>query len=281
MTASLRFMLVSNDTEIARHVAQVGGIDAFVDLEFMGKTERQGHLTTWKSKQTIDDVSRMREALADCYVLVRVNPLHDGSRREIDEVVARGADGVMLPMFHDRASVERFCDLLAGRAEPVPLFETSASVAAIPDIVPAVGLRRLHIGMNDLHLDLKNDFLFEPLANGVLEAPCAFLREADVEFGIGGIARAGEGIVPPDILLGEHVRLGSTCAILSQTFHRNAQTLDELRGSMDFASEVAKLRAIFDAFQSQTSDDLELNRVATHDHIRQAAEMVRLRKASQ
>lgn len=280
MSALFRFLFVSNDIHIARHVATCDAIDAFVDLEFMGKQERQGHLTTWKSRQSPQDVTRMREALPGNYLIVRVNPLHDGSRQEIDDVIARGADGVMLPMFHDRDTVSRFCDLVAGRAEAVPLFETAASVRAIPEIVPAVGLRRLHIGMNDLHLDLKRDFLFEPLADGFLEDPCAYLRARGTEFGIGGIARAGEGAVPPDVLLGEHVRLGSSCAILSQTFHRNAQTLEELCGSMDFAQEVAKLRSIYTAFLTADAESIERNRADTNNRIRAAAEAARKRKAA-
>lgn len=39
-----------------------------------------------------------------------------------------------------------------------------------------------------------------------------------IPFGFGGIARIGEGDLPSDYILGEHVRLGSTSVILSRTF---------------------------------------------------------------
>jgi hypothetical protein len=42
--------------------------------------------------------------------------------------------------------------------------------------------------------------------------------------------------------LGEHVRLGSTAAILSRTFHREAASVEAISAEMDFASEVTKLR---------------------------------------
>jgi len=271
-------MMILSDPEIARHVCAVEGIEPFVDLEVMGKAERQGHMASWKSKQTAQDVTRIREAVPEAHLIVRINPLHDGSAAEIDDVVARGADSVMLPMFHDRQTLGRFLDLLGDRAQPLPLFETAASVAAIPEIAPALGLKRLHIGLNDLHLDLGQDFLFQPLADGVLEAPTAALRAAGIFFGIGGVARAREGIVSPDFLLGEHVRLGSQAAILSQTFHRNATTFAELRETMDFAEELRRLRAIHAAFRAMDAEGLERNRIETRDRINDVVRLMHAKR---
>lgn len=271
--------MIPSDPEIARHVCAMEGVEPFVDLEVIGKAERQGHMSTWKSAQTVDDITLIREAVPEAHLIVRINPLHDDSAREIEEVVARGADSVMLPMFHDGQTLERFIDLLQGRARPLPLFETAASVAAIPVLAPALGLERVHIGLNDLHLDLGQDFLFEPLADGHLEEPTAALREAGIFFGIGGVARAREGIVSPEYLLGEHVRLGSQAAILSQTFHRNAATLDELREAMDFEAEIGRLHAIYREFLAMESAGLERNRVETCDRINDVVQLVRARKA--
>lgn len=270
--------MILSDPEIARHVCTVEGVEPFVDLEVMGKAERQGHMSSWKSAQTVEDVTVIREAVPEADLIVRINPLHDGSAREIDEVVARGADSVMLPMFHDGQTLEQFIDMLRGRARALPLFETAASVAAIPVLAPALGLERLHIGLNDLHLDLGQNFLFEPLADGILEAPAAALREAGIFFGIGGVARAREGIVSPEYLLGEHVRLGSQAAILSQTFHRNAATLDELCAAMDFAAELGRLHAIYWEFRAMDAAGLERNRVETRDRINDVVRLVRARK---
>lgn len=274
----MKFMMIINDPEIARHVCVIEEVEPFVDLEVMGKAERQGHLATWKGKQTAQDVTRIREAVPSAHLIVRVNPLHDGSAAEIEDVVARGADSVMLPMFRDRETLERFLDLLGTRARAIPLFETAASVAAIPQIAPALGLERLHIGLNDLHLDLGQDFLFQPLADGLLETPAAALRAAGITFGIGGIARAREGIVSPDFLLGEHVRLGSQAAILSQTFHRNATTLGELRATMDFAEELRRLHSIHQRFCAMDADELERNRIETRDRINDVVRLLQAKR---
>ncbi len=272
----MQFLMILDDSEIAKFVCQHDEILPMVDLEYIGKAERQGHLNTWKSKQVATDVTRIREAVPDAHLVVRVNPIHPGSKAEIDDVIARGADSVMLPMFFETDELARFCDMLAGRAEALPLFETARSVQQLPEMVRQTGLRRLHIGLNDLHLDLGMSFLFEPLLSGILEEPAAAMRAAGVTFGIGGLARAGEGMVSPEYLLGEHVRLGSTAAILSRTFHRNPAFLHEMQQSMDFAKEIGMLNAIHDTFLQKSPAELEANRRITHDRI---AEMVRTIKA--
>lgn len=272
----MQFLMILDDPEIARFVCQHDEIMPMVDLETLGKAERQGHLNTWKSKHVPADITRIREAVPHAHLVVRVNPIHPGSQAEIDDAIARGADAVMLPMFFEMDELARFCDMLGGRAEALPLFETARSVQQLPEMVHQLGLRRLHIGMNDLHLDLGMSFLFEPLLRGILEEPAAAMRAAGTVFGIGGLARAHEGVVSPEYLLGEHVRLGSTAAILSRTFHRNPASLQEMQASMDFAAELAALQSIHAAFRRKTAEELEANRRITHDRI---ADVVRLIEA--
>lgn len=263
----MQFLMILDNPEIARFVCQHDEIMPMVDLEYIGKAERQGHLNTWKSKQVPADITRIREAVPQAHLVVRVNPIHPGSQAEIDDAIARGADAVMLPMFFEMDELARFCDMLNGRAEAVPLFETARSVQLLPEMVRQLGLRRLHIGLNDLHLDLGMSFLFEPLLRDILEEPAAAMRAAGTVFGIGGLARAHEGVVSPEYLLGEHVRLGSTAAILSRTFHRNPTSLQEMQASMDFAAELGALQSIYAGFLQKTPEELEANRRMTHDRI--------------
>ena len=274
----MQFFMIVNDAEIARFVAAKGVDRLFVDLEWMGKDKRQKGLDTWKSRQTPADVSRLREAVPEAHLLVRVNPPHEGTAAEVDDAVARGADSIMLPMIQTLAEVDHFVDCVAGRAEALPLIETKASLDLIPAMLERVALTRIHIGLNDLHLDMKLSFMFQPIADGILEEACAAMRTAGVVFGIGGVARAGEGIVSPEYLLGEHVRLGSDAAILSRTFHRGAQTIRELQGVMDFAAEVSALRAIHSGFKAANVDALERNRVLTRDRVNDFVHLIRAKK---
>jgi len=277
----MKFMMIVDDPDIACYASENGVDRLFVDLEYMGKDVRQKDMASWKSKQTLEDVTKIREAAPEGHVLVRINPLHDGTKAELDEAIARGADSIMLPMFRSTDELARFFDLLGDRAEALPLVETNDALQAIPVMVAKLPLTGLHIGLNDLHLDLGLDFMFQPIANGLLDAPCAALRAHGIPFGLGGVARAREGIVSPDYLLGEHVRLGSSAAILSRTFHRQVQNLNEMKKNMDFPAEVAKLRAIYAEFQKQDVNELELNRKETCSRINDVVALLQKRKSDQ
>lgn len=274
MMDSLHFLMIVHDGAIARFVSENGVDTLFVDLEWKGKEARQPAADSWKSKQTPADVTRIRQAAPEAELLVRVNPFDEGTPAEVEDALSRGTDCLLLPMFTEAEQVLRFQDLVRGRALVVPLFETAASLRALPEILARTSLDRAHIGLNDLHLDLGMRFMFQPLAEGHLEEPCAMLRDHSVPFGIGGVARIGEGILDPAVLLGEHVRLGSTWTILSRSFHRQANTLEEMAASTDFAAEVAALRAAYRSFEDSDAEALERNRVRVADRIRDVTNLL-------
>ena len=111
-----------------------------------------------------------------------------------------------------------------------------------------------------MHLERNYPLIFSPLALDVLEEPCDILKANEISFGIGGIARASEGVIPPESLLGEHVRLGSRAAILSRTFHRQSSTIEDLKENMDFSEEIQRLKSIYNGFCKAQPELLENNR---------------------
>lgn len=256
---SIQFSFITNSPELASFAVASGVDRIFLDLEILGKQERQGHLDTLISRHDINDVALLRVVVPAGRLLVRVNPVHNGTEAEIDRVVRDGADIVMLPMFHGPAEVERFCHAVAGRARTCLLVETVGAMRTLNDCVRVPGVDEVHIGLNDLHLELGLRFMFEPLADGLVDSMVQVLREVGVPFGIGGVARASEGLLPAELLLGEHARLGSTGSILSRTFHRQARTVDEIRAQMDFPAEVDKLRRAHAAFATASPAKLEVN----------------------
>ncbi len=148
----MKLMLIPESIAMAKD-AVAGGVDRiFIDLERAGKFERQGG-GTWISTHTLDDVSVYREALPDIELLVRIDPWCAGSPDTVEQVVARGADIIMLPMIENVANVERLCDLLAGRASAVPLIETVHSAEAIRSICQSP-VTEIYVGLNDLHRQL-------------------------------------------------------------------------------------------------------------------------------
>ncbi len=256
-------MYITNQPEIAL-LAEQNGVDwVFVDLELNGKVERQGHLDTVISRHAVRDVSRLRAVLKHAELLVRVNPIFQGSRFEINEVINRGADVVMLPYYKTVDEVATFIELVDRRAGVCLLCETKEAVACMPDVLKLSGIDYVHIGLNDLHLSYGQSFLFEPLADGTVEAVTRQLQAAGIPYGFGGIARIGEGRLPAEKVLGEHVRLGSSLAILSRSFcNIGATGKFDARQAQMFQEGVWKIRVYEQQLEHATPEWLELNRLS-------------------
>ena len=147
----------------------------------------------------------------------------------------------MLPMFNTVEEVKEFSQIINGRVKFIPLVETAAAAECLNEVVIVDGVSEIYIGLNDLHRDLGLNFMFEPLSNGLLESLVCTIKQSGLPFGFGGLARIGEGDLPAELILAEHVRLGSSCAILSRTFHRKSESLTELQSIMCLAEEINKI----------------------------------------
>ena len=260
LDSSLDFIFITNVPELAEYVEQFGVGYVMVDLESHGKIERQGGRDTLISHHCLNDVAMVKAVLKQARLVVRVNPLHDGTSAEIDSCLNAGAELLMLPMFRNAAEVELFCSIVNGRAGVIPLVETAGAMRQLPRIACIDGVTRIHIGLNDLHLDLGMTFIFEPLANGAVDRMADCCRRAEMPFGIGGVSLVGHGHVPGETVLGEHARLGSTAVILSRTFHQRAESLEELQQKIDFPSELNKLRQVFRSHLERSPDVVDYDR---------------------
>jgi 2-keto-3-deoxy-L-rhamnonate aldolase RhmA len=215
---ALKLMYITNNVNIAK-IAENSGVDwIFIDLEINGKEKRQGYLDTVISRHNIFDIKRIKEVLTKSELLVRVNPIYEGSKEEINKVINDGADIVMLPYFMDKNEVETFVDYVNERAKVCLLLETPEAVENIDSILAVRGINYIHIGLNDLHLGYKMKFMFELLADGTVEMLCKRIKEKEIPYGFGGIAQLGQGILPAENILAEHYRLGSSMVILSRSF---------------------------------------------------------------
>ena len=221
---ALKLMYITNRPEIAQ-IAETAGVDRiFVDLEYIGKAERQGGMDTVQSHHTLDDVKRISEAITTAELLVRVNPIHDAteeyisSEEEIDKAIENGADINMLPFFKKADEVKRFLSAVNKRAKTMLLFETPEAVRIADEVLLIDGIDSVHIGLNDLSIGYGKKFMFELLTDGTVERLCNKFREKNIQYGFGGIASLGKGMVPAEMIIKEHYRLGSTCAILSRSF---------------------------------------------------------------
>ena len=220
----LTLMYITNDP-ITAEIAQNAGVDRiWVDMEYIGKEQRQFGMDTVKSHHTIEDIKRIRPVVTESELLVRVNPLHDAtseypdSKEEIEATIQSGADVIMLPMFKTRGDAERFVEYVDGRAKVQLLLETAEAVENVDDILQVQGVDEIHIGLNDLHLAYNQTFMFELLCDKTVSKLCEKFKAKGIKYGFGGIARVGYGMLPAEYIIAEHYRLGSTAAILSRGF---------------------------------------------------------------
>lgn len=247
----MKLLYISNNIDEVKKIDEIGIDFIFIDLEINGKKERQGHLDTFISNHNIEDVKKVKNVLRNSKLLVRVNPIGEKSKEEINKVIEDGADVVMLPMFKTKEEVEKFVSLVNKRAKVCLLLETSEAFFRVDEILSVQGIDYIHIGLNDLHLSLGLDFMFECLAGDFMEHLINKIDKKRIEFGIGGIARIGEGELPAEVILREHIRLGSKMAILSRTFRD---------GSKELKKEIAKIREEYKKDLLLTKEELLENK---------------------
>lgn len=237
----LKLMILAADPDAAAE-AQTAGIDRiFYDLEYIGKAERQQGRNTVKSNNNIDDIPAVRKVINTSELLVRTNPIHAYSKTEVDKAIDYGADILMLPMVIDHHDVEQYVEMVNGRAKVCIMIETAASMARLDKILAVKGVDEIFVGLNDLHISMGLRFMFELLSGGLVEYIANKCNNAGMPFGFGGIARIGEGDLPSDYILGEHVRLGSESVILSRTF-KGVVGVDANAHEINLKEEVDKVR---------------------------------------
>lgn len=238
----LKLMYITNDIEVAK-IAQDSGVDRiFVDLEYIGKEERQKDMDTVKSKHTVEDVKRIKDVLTKSELLVRVNPIHGHSENEINEVINNGADIIMLPFFKTVEEVVKFLEYVNNKTKTCLLLETPEAVEVIDEILGLDGINEIHIGLNDLHLGYKKKFMFELISDGTVEMLCNKFKKAGLKYGFGGIAALGNGVLPAEMIIKEHYRVGSTRVILSRSFCNTEKVKDLNEIRKIFETEVRKIR---------------------------------------
>lgn len=253
-----KLMILCDDPKSAID-AQKAGIDrVFYDLEYIGKAERQHGRNTVKSNNSIDDIPAIRKVVTTSELLVRTNPIHAYSQAEIDKAIEYGADVLMLPMVMDQHDVEQYVAMVGGRAKICIMIETAASMARLDKILAVKGVDEIFVGLNDLHITMDLTFMFELLSGGLVEYIANKCNNAGMPFGFGGIARIGEGDLPSDYILGEHVRLGSTSVILSRTF-KGIVGVDANAHPINLKEEVDKVRKRMEEVNAWSEEEHKVN----------------------
>lgn len=238
----LKLMYITNDAAVAKIAEKAGADRIIIDLETLGKQERQGHLDSVKSDHSAEDIKTVKPCLHRSELMVRVNPLNPASEDEINKVIDYGADIVMLPMFKTADEAEKFAGFVNGRAKTMLLLETAEAEYGIDSILEVSGIDEIHIGLNDLHLAHKMKFMFELLADGTVEKLCRKIAGKGIPYGFGGVSAIGSGMLPAECILAEHYRLGSSMVILSRSFCDVQKIKDSEKIKAVFNSGIREIR---------------------------------------
>lgn len=244
---ALKLMYITNNPEVAL-IAEKAGVDRiFIDMEYIGKDDRQKGDTV-KSHHTLEDIASIRKVITEAEVMVRCNPIHPNmpgymsSADEINGIIENGADIVMLPYFKSASEVKQFLSLVDGRVKALLLIETPEAVDHLDEILQLDGIDEVFVGLNDLSLGYKRPFMFEVLADGTIDQICNKFKDYGYSYGFGGIAAVGKGMLPAEKIIAEHYRLGSTCAILSRSFCDTKIVTDLQEVNLIFEEGIEKIR---------------------------------------
>ena len=246
MPESFLLTAITADPEIIR-AADAAGVDRIgIDIERIGKTSRQGHLAHARfAAHVLDDLRTVSAETRHAAIFARLNPLHGGSRDEIECALALGARVLMLPYFTHPREVASFVEMIDRRATAVPLLETAEAAARVSEVVAIDGLTEIMVGLNDLHLSLGLSSPFEVLTSELMATIASRVRDAGLRFGFGGLARVGDVSLPvaPDLVCAQYARLGGTAAWLARSFyagiapHEIAEHVSALRQRLRYWSE--------------------------------------------
>lgn len=274
----LTLMYITNSPEIAL-IAEANGVQRiWVDLETLGKEERQKGRNTVKSNHSVEDVRTIKPLLTKAQMLVRINPWHEDSQAEVDAVIGAGANIIMLPMWKTADEVKCFLKAVRGRIPTTLLLETREAEACLDEVLALEGIDEIHIGLNDLHISYGLDFMFELLTNGTVERICRKIAAKGIPYGFGGIAKIGDGAVPAEKIILEHYRLGSSRAILSRTFCDNAKITSTEEIERVFRLNMKALRA-FDEYAVQAPEEAyERNRQELCEAVERVAQEMRAKR---
>lgn len=140
------------DPELASRCDESGVDRIGVDIERLGKAERQPGAGHRISDHELNQLATLRPRVTRATLFARLNPLHKESPAETDQAIAGGAGVLMLPYFKTAGEVESFVRQVDGRATVALLLESITAVSRLHEILAVAGIDEVMVGLNDLSL---------------------------------------------------------------------------------------------------------------------------------
>lgn len=262
-----RLTLITDDPVLAAEADRCGVDRIGLDLEQLGKAERQSGEDTRLSGHKVEDLAAIAQSLTRAQLFVRLNPLNARTPHEVEAALDAGARVLMLPFFRTAGEVDRFARLVHGRAHVMILAETASALVRIREILAVPGIDEVMVGLNDLRLELRVQNHFEVLASPLLDAVAREVRAAGVAFSVGGVARPDDQSLPvaPDLVLAQFPRLEATGAWISRSFFR------DMPPGWDLRTAIASVRRRLTEWASASPEALERARRQLAERAREIA----------
>jgi hypothetical protein len=257
------FTLFTDDANLAR-AADHAGIDRIgLDLETLGKSIRQDSRRHWVSNHNETRMGEVRRSLAKSAFFVRVNPINEYSGSQIEFVLSQGVQVIMLPMFRTVAEARDFAAMVDGRAKTVLLAENRDALAIVDTLLTLPGIDEIHIGLNDLHIDLALHNQFEVLLLPDIEKCSNSAARATMPLAVGGLGRVGDELltVPSRLIYPFYPVLKLSGSLVSRTFFSPASAKVKL------VSEIERARDELDRLCEDKSLSIEFVRDTLRRHL--------------
>jgi hypothetical protein len=267
----LKTMLITPDAELASY-AELCGVDRiFLDLEILGKEDRQKNHNLPLNNHTFEDVKKVKAKLKHADVMVRINPPNKNTEDEVSQAINSGADCIMLPYFFSVSEVEMFLKKVNGQCKTNLLLETATATARAEQIL-SLGFDEVHLGLNDLKLTFKLNFLYETVSGGLVDYLAHVSHKNKKSFGFGGVGSVTKSSdLAPEMIIKEHARLGSERVILSRAFTGTHQTVNELTKHINLEKEISLIQAVYNKALDRSPEEIQQDRLLFNSQVEKVA----------
>ncbi len=262
----MRYFLFNSNIELAQAIDNISKIDTYyIDLEIIGKEERQKNRNSLISYHKLDDIDIVRNALNKTSLGVRINPINNYSESEINSCIKRGANVLMLPMFKKLEEVEEFINIIDKRCSIDLLVETPEALSFI-DKLPFKKIRYIHFGINDLSIAFNYKIIFQMYFEEKLKKATKYLKDNNITFGIGGIGNFDAKPFSPNLIFSAAISNGAERIILSRNF---LSKINKVEISKSIEKNLIILNNIYEKLKILENDEINKNLLIFKNEIHQ------------
>jgi hypothetical protein len=214
------YSIIGNTVELANAAVNAGIERLIIDIERIGKPERQFKKDLFLSNHTVEDIATIKKSNHTIKIVFRINKIGSTTTEEVKIAIRDKVDYIMLPYFKTISEVDTLVALVQSKIKLILLIETKEAILLINQLTKRADISEIHFGLNDLAISYGYNNIFEPLKMGQLDEWCNIIARNNKPYGFGGIASLSNTQlpVPPYLILAAQKKLGCSRAWLGRSF---------------------------------------------------------------